>query len=187
MEEDETGRKPDEKEREAPEAKDYSPIENLLRFGLIFIAAGLIIAGITLLLMNATSEKDLAIPGGCCFGAGLISVWSFFLCVFAIQRRALNGKGVIGRKGTRHIEATVLRCVNEMAYSASYRSDGEVKKEATIVYKVTLFADGKNFTTRCKTFYYPRETVSAYINGRRAYIDENEPCNKRENIEEHYD
>ena len=192
MEEDEKGNKPDDKKRVIPEsARDYSPVENLIKVFLILVALSLIIAGITLICMNGYSEKNLAIPGGCCFGGGLVTVWAFFLCIFIVQRRALNGKVIIGRKGTRHIEVTVIRCVEETTYSSAVRTSDGVKQTAYAVYKTVLFAEGRYYKTRCKTFYYPRESVTAYVNGRRAYIDENEPCNKREIInkseEEQYD
>ncbi len=192
MDGEENGQKPDGKKREIPEsARDYSPVENLIKVLLILVALSLIIAGITLLCMSSYSGKNLAIPGGCCFAGGLVTVWAFFLGIFAVQRRALNGKGVLGRKNTRHIEVTVIRCVEETTYSSSVRTADGVKQNAYAVYKTVLFAEGRYFKTRCKTFYYPRENVTAYVNGRRAYIDENEPCNKREIInkseEEKYD
>lgn len=178
MKEDENGGK----KKIPATARDYSPAENLLKIFLILIAASLIIAGITLICMNGYSEKNLVTPGCCCFAGGLVTVWTFFLCIFIVQRRALNGKAIIGRKGTRHIEATVIRCVEETTFSSAVRTAEGVKQTAYAVYMVVLFAEGRYFTTRCKTFYYPREEVTAYVNGKRAYIDENEPCNKREII-----
>ena len=173
----------DKKSKIPASAKNYSPAENLLKFLLILIALSLIIAGITLLCMNGYSDKNLAIPGGCCFAGGLAAVWLFFLCIIAIQRRALSGKGVIGREGTRHIEVTVIRCVQETTFSSAVRTPDGVKRTSYAVYKTVVFAEGRYFTTRCKTFYYPRESITAYVNGRRAYIDDNEPCNKREDID----
>ncbi|MDE7329530.1 MAG: hypothetical protein K2N30_00280 [Clostridia bacterium] len=111
-----------------------------------------------------------------CAGWFVIFVTAFITVLCVKEKNALSGKYVLGREGTRRIEARVKYSALHSTTTKRIGSRGRYVNTVTTgaVYKVTLFAEGREFTALSRNYYEQNQTVFAYVNGKHAFIDENE-------------
>lgn len=136
---------------------------------VILFAAATLIAAVALALCGIPVGSMMC---ACCFASIIITLLTV---IFVREKIALSGKNVLGKAGTRQIEATVKEVVLHSTTTKRVKSHGNVFSIRTgAVYKITLVAEDKEFTALSRTYHEQGESVHAFVNGKNAYIDEDE-------------